>query len=698
MKSSFEHTLLQMEKADEQAGAIAEERAEAALDDGVVRSFDDVKELWTPILLDPRPDNLKQTMTLRKKLDVEIQEGVQDLSTEGSDASNLSPDVVLPELNVTGSDEWEEMESPLAELALQHKLAEGGMGRLYVADQVSLRREVVVKMALPGENAEETSERLLQESWLTGLLEHPNIVPVYQLGKDRKGQPMLVMKRIEGLPWHDILHENAQAPNHQEGQKPTLEWHIQTLIQACNAVEFAHSKNIIHRDLKPENIMIGGFGEVYVLDWGIAVSLAESDRGKMPLAREAQGVAGTPAYMAPEMARGNSEALGPQTDVYLLGALLHELITGAPPHSKPTLLESLFSIYRSEPQEYAPSVPNLLVQICHKAMKAVPEERYESVAAFRQALQNYLLHRESLNLSTRSKQDLNSLTERLYDTTTKLDEQELYNQFGRCHFGLQHALEIWPENQEAKDLLYQLLLTMFEYEMQQENTKAAARWLAEFAEPQPELRTRLNELQESLDKKREHLKSLETLAYETDLRIGANARKGIALIIGAIWGIFPLCLYLAESLKWYKPDHTDFIAMNLIFAVVLAISTYLGRKSLLRNKANRQVIQLLSLLVIVLLVQRIVVLSLELPFRQTAVLEFVLFFKFIGLFGIFYDRRMFYPASLYLLALSSALFWPAYLFLYMATAHFFGMITLGWLWSSDEFLKNETAEASRSMG
>lgn len=639
-----------------------------------IHTFDDLKEIWAPVLADDsRTENLKQTSTIRRKNKLSNQES---LTTEQ-----------LPELKVSEDAEA----SDASELAIQRKLAEGGMGQIYVADQVSLRREVVVKMALPGENAEETSARLLQESWLTGLLEHPNIVPVYQLGKDRAGQPMLVMKRIEGVPWIDILNGNAPPPNEDDDADVSINWHIRTLMQVCNAIHFAHSKGIIHRDLKPENVMVGGFGEVYVLDWGIAVSLNEEDRGRMPLARETDGIAGTPAYMAPEMARGHNHQLGVASDIYLLGAILHEIITGDPPHARPTMMESLFSIYRSEPQDYDDSVPQLLANVCHTAMNADPAERYQNVHDFRAALQNYLKHQESLNLSTRAKQTLHTFRARLSSGVLNEDEeQELYNQFGRCQFGLQHALEIWDGNEEARDALQELLELMFRYEMEQENPRAAARWLAEFPYSRSDFKQELQELQAKLNKQKKHVQTLERMAFETDLSVGATPRRLVVSALGIIWGVLPLLLHFGKSMKWHTPNHTDFLTMNLLFGGILMLAAIFGRKSLLRNEANRQIMKLLGLLVVVFLIQRTAVLTLEIPFHKTAILEFVIFFMFIGVLAIFYNRMLFHAAGLYVLTFCSAIFWPSYIFVFMSVSHFFGMTTLAWLWSSDKFQETST--------
>jgi eukaryotic-like serine/threonine-protein kinase len=235
--------------------------------------------------------------------------------------------------------------SPFADrLVLGTTIGEGGMAVVRIAKQTSLGREVAVKV-LREDAADSASPRMLREAWITGTLEHPNIVPVHDLGVDGDGRPMLVLKRIEGRPWSELIGKRDEI--RARFGMDALEWNLQQLVHVCHAVAFAHSRGIVHRDLKPANIMIGGFGEVYVLDWGIAVSLIDDGTGRLPLASQCNELAGTLAYMAPEM-------LGPgpiaeQTDVYLLGAMLYEIVAGTPPHMRESVSATLESIMRSKP-------------------------------------------------------------------------------------------------------------------------------------------------------------------------------------------------------------------------------------------------------------------------------------------------------------------------------------------------------------
>src|SRR5262249_53205231 len=144
---------------------------------------------------------------------------------------------------------------------------------------------------------------------------------------------------------------------------------------------FAHSRGVIHRDIKPENIMVGGFGEVYLLDWGIAATVGDG---------HSHTLVGTPAYLAPEMVLG--EPLTAQTDVYLLGATLHEILTGRTRHAGSTVMEVLHLAAQSTPFQYDASIPDELARLCNRATARAPKDRPASAAELREALVDYLRH------------------------------------------------------------------------------------------------------------------------------------------------------------------------------------------------------------------------------------------------------------------------------------------------------------------
>jgi eukaryotic-like serine/threonine-protein kinase len=179
-----------------------------------------------------------------------------------------------------------------ADYFIQNTLGKGGMGIVRLARQNSLGRDVALKELQSQVEHGTASARLVHEAQISGALEHPNIVPVHDLGRTPENKPVLVMKRIDGTSWQEMLH----TPEHSAWEAvrdDRMVWNIKVLIDVCNAVDYGHSKNIVHRDIKPENIMIGSFAEVYLLDWSLGYDVTKEPSPIVP------EVAGTPAYMAP---------------------------------------------------------------------------------------------------------------------------------------------------------------------------------------------------------------------------------------------------------------------------------------------------------------------------------------------------------------------------------------------------------------
>ena len=227
--------------------------------------------------------------------------------------------------------------------AVTREIARGGMGRVLAARDLALDRPVAIKMLLPGAANDEAAARFVTESKVTAQLPHPNIPPVYALGALADGSPFLAMKLVEGSTLAALLKERASPAD-------DLPRFVGAFEQVCLAVGFAHSRGVIHRDLKPANVMVGAFGEVQVMDWGLAKQVSsgqwavgsEDKTGVAAPQRDASEtvagqVMGTPAYMPPEQARG--EAVDCRADVFALGAVLCEVLTGARPFTGKTSAE-----------------------------------------------------------------------------------------------------------------------------------------------------------------------------------------------------------------------------------------------------------------------------------------------------------------------------------------------------------------------
>ncbi len=261
---------------------------------------------------------------------------VQDPNATTSSAADRANRVGIDAGSPTGGAENAEDLAQVPGYRVRGEIAHGGMGRVFSAHDINLDREVAIKVMLSGSPGV-AALRFVREAKITAKLPHPGIPPVHVLGTLADGSPFLAMKLIAGRTLASEL-ENADR-----GRL------LQVFEQVCQAVGFAHSRGIVHRDLKPANIMVGSFGEVQVMDWGLAKELPTADRGQprdadtldggtpsqasdLPAENTVAGsVLGTPAYMAPEQARGEIEHIGPPSDVFALGGILAVILTGAPP-------------------------------------------------------------------------------------------------------------------------------------------------------------------------------------------------------------------------------------------------------------------------------------------------------------------------------------------------------------------------------
>lgn len=313
--------------------------------------------------------------------------------------------------------------APTTDYDLLDVIGEGGVGVVYAARQASIDRQVAVKMLKPATIDDPAQQRkFLSEAVVTGELEHPGIIPIYDLGCNNDGTLFYSMKRVQGTPWSKVLRKKTLAEN------------LEILLRVCDAVAFAHAKGVVHRDLKPENIMLGDFGEVLVLDWGLALSLNHDS--KATLINRISALGGTPAYMAPEMATGPLEAIGVHSDVYLLGAILFECVTGLVPHQGKSATACLVAAAQNviRPTEKQ----NDLLDIALRAMATAPRDRYASVRDFQAAIRECQSHFESI-----------TLVERADDELRKARLENDYQVYARALFGYEEAHQLWEGNQRA---------------------------------------------------------------------------------------------------------------------------------------------------------------------------------------------------------------------------------------------------------
>lgn len=280
-------------------------------------------------------------------------------------------------------------------------LGEGGMGEVRLYRDVHVGREVAMKVLLPEFAENETKRmRFLREARIQGQLDHPCVVPVHDIGETRGGIPYFTMKRVRGHTLANILHRKRHG--HQRSlEEFTVKRLLHAFTQVCLAVDYAHSRGVIHRDLKPSNVMVGDFGEVYVLDWGIARVLGADDGGQLDtreivdLQTMSDSLLGTPGYLAPEQIRG--EDLDGRADVFALGAILFEILTGhalvpeAEAHVMLTdTLHELDVHARYRALANPPPVSHFLLEVCGLATAANREERFGTARELHDAVQSFI--------------------------------------------------------------------------------------------------------------------------------------------------------------------------------------------------------------------------------------------------------------------------------------------------------------------
>ncbi|HUS29268.1 MAG TPA: serine/threonine-protein kinase [Kofleriaceae bacterium] len=273
---------------------------------------------------------------------------------------------------------------------LGRRIGKGGMGEVMAARDEQIARDVAVKRMRAANPSEKSIQRFLREAMVQGRLEHPAIVPVHEIGRDSDGLPYFVMKKLTGTSLAKILEDRAHMP---------LQRVLRAFADVCLAVEFAHVRGIVHRDLKPDNIMLGDYGEVYVLDWGVAKIIGEEDgefadigSGSGEHVTRAGTAIGTPGYMAPEQVRGLTDIDG-RADVYTLGCLLFEILSGEPLHPRGQLgMESALTDIDARPSVRAPDreIAPELDEMCVKATAVARANRTQTARELGERVERFL--------------------------------------------------------------------------------------------------------------------------------------------------------------------------------------------------------------------------------------------------------------------------------------------------------------------
>jgi serine/threonine-protein kinase len=434
--------------------------------------------------------------------------------TLGTAPSGSTDGLALPTMRIS----TEAAEDP--EILLMTRLGKGGMGEVWLGRHRALDREVAVKR-LHRDTTDATLAALLEEARITAKLDHGHIVPIHFVARDVSGTPMVVMKRVHGLPWRDLLPREGL---HDDALVEQLE----TLIRVARALEFAHSRDVVHRDVKPENVMVGEYGEVYLVDWGLAVRTGPASGTDTPDSASAStpaapSIVGTPGFMAPEMLAG--DGVDARTDVYLLGATLHRLLTGRMRHEAPTVLEALTAAAMSEPHPYDETVAPELGRIANDACQRDPGERTRSATVFREQLEAYLDRRAAFALLRTADERRDELAHAL--EVADGDDEAIRALFTQTRFGYQQVLEGWPDLHEAARGHDAAVRLMLDYELGRAQPRAARSLLASLHDPDAATRARVDALEKA---ERERQSALEAQARDADIHTGGKSRVALSML------------------------------------------------------------------------------------------------------------------------------------------------------------------------
>ncbi len=358
-------------------------------------------------------------------------------------------------------------------------LGAGGMGQVWLCRDDVIGRRVALKRLLEELTENDDSvERFLVEARVQGRLEHPSVVPVYDLDADEEGSSFFTMKRVQGVTLDQVLRRARKNPG---GQQPSLRRLLTAFSQVCLAVHYAHCNGVMHGDLKPNNIMLGEFGEVYVLDWGLArgldvmpvpdapganqrtpsAPLQPINTGDLVAIFDSDELLGTPAYMSPEQMKNLPQANEPQAEVFALGAVLFEILTLEQLNQGKTVFEILARGVRgldARPSARAPGrqVPAELERICVQATALDPADRHGTARALHEAMEGFLdgerneqLRRELAADHARSAADAVEAGTR--DNALPMDRRrQAMRSIGR-------ALALDPDNEQALEAMTTLL-------------------------------------------------------------------------------------------------------------------------------------------------------------------------------------------------------------------------------------------------
>ena len=469
---------------------------------------------------------------------------------------------------------------------VHERIGVGGTGLVHRATQQSLSREVAVKMIRPIFDSRVTRALLTREAKVVGALQHPNVVPIHDLinaGVEAgDSAPLAVMKRISGRTWAELFTE-PRAVAELAPAMDAVEFHLSVLMTVCNAVHFAHVRGFVHRDLKPENVMVGEFGEVYVVDWGLAARLDPNGDRDVPLASDCRGLAGTPAYMAPEMLGGAE--IGVWTDVFLLGSVLFGVVNGQPPYVG-TLDDALKERIRNVDVKWRSGVPRSLRSLIAKAMAPAPGDRFATPVAFRDAIQAWLSRRADRLVLRASQRKMNRLLRELADPTgSSLKRLELHRLLGQARFGFRQLLDK-GESPEASEGLRRVITAMVEYELARDDAEAAVVLLDELDDTPLELVEAVNGVRMAREAEDRRIQRLEDMKQRHDRDTGVRFRGVMILVAGGLCAALPWVAVVPAMDAWLQTSFVPLFGITLALMAGATLLAVVARNEMRRSRVT----------------------------------------------------------------------------------------------------------------
>jgi serine/threonine-protein kinase len=547
-------------------------------------------------------------------------------------------------------------------LVLQRVLGRGGMARVLLARQLDLGRDVAVKVAREPGNANLT-QRLLKEARLTGALEHPVIVPVHYLATDDAGDVQVVLKRVEGEPW-SALKDDAETVKARFGSE-LFDWNVRVLITVCGALGFAHERGVIHRDVKTSNVMVGRHGEVYLVDWGLGGLLTPDDTGLLPWVGEAVG-AGTLAFMAPEQFPGAQHPLSPATDVYLLGGVLFELLTGSPPFAGRSSVADGGRL-EGPPARYVSASLEPFLAIARRALEPEPGRRFPSATDFKLALEQGLRRRDAERLADRAERLLGLAAE----PAAGVSRTDAARDANEAAFTLRLARESGADAARIDRLETRLVHLQVERALADGRPAVAAQALSSHGRAVPELALKVKAAADEAARR-------EQLGRELDPSLGRRRRVSFvftfALQVALFYGgrLFFPSLYTS---RW------ALMVSSALFLAVFLVLMAVFRDVVSSSRLNRQMAQLIIVLTAGQVASRAAYAAFELPRNVGAALELPVLLTTLLAAAVTLHWTYGIAAGLCVVGQVAAIVWPAVAERIFFLSAFSAVVTMAIVWS-----------------